>query len=197
MVVAPPKRITAEELMAIPDDGIRRWIDRGELVEEGYENEMSRENGVMLRHRDHAFTLAKLGYLLGVWSKAQCQPRGAVLGADAGITIPERETTIGVDVAYISAEVMRKQPKKPDCLIGIPTLVVEIVSPGDIQNRLLDRIQIILEVGVPLIWIVDTHDETVTIYRPGEKPTLVNASQDLDGGDVLPGFRVPVAQLFE
>ena len=50
--------------------------------------------------------------------------------------------------------------------------------------------------GVPLIWVIDPHDRTVLIYRPGRRPQFVDDSQELIGEPQLPGFRVPVAQLF-
>ncbi|MHB1426491.1 MAG: Uma2 family endonuclease [Gemmataceae bacterium] len=53
-----------------------------------------------------------------------------------------------------------------------------------------------MEAGVLLVWIADTRDRTVTIYRPGQEPEFVNARQELSGEPELPGFRVRVADLF-
>jgi Uma2 family endonuclease len=49
---------------------------------------------------------------------------------------------------------------------------------------------------VALVWIIDPHDRTVLIYRPGQEPELVNVRQELSGEPHLPGFRVVVGQLF-
>ena len=47
-----------------------------------------------------------------------------------------------------------------------------------------------------LVWIIDSHDRTVTIYRPGRPVETVNDTQELTGDPELPGFRVAVARLF-
>jgi Uma2 family endonuclease len=52
------------------------------------------------------------------------------------------------------------------------------------------------EDGVRLVWVIDPHDRTVLIYRPGAAPDFVNIHQDLSGDPELPGFRVPVKLFF-
>lgn len=76
-------------------------------------------------------------------------------------------------------------------------MIVEILSPSDTVEILDETIITYLEAGVPLLWIVDPKDRTVTIYRNGEEPVLVNVKQELTGGDVLPGFRLGVGRFFE
>jgi Uma2 family endonuclease len=78
----------------------------------------------------------------------------------------------------------------------VPVLVVEILSPNDTQVQIDEKIDGYLKAGVALVWVIDPHDRTVLIYRPGEEPELVNVRQELSGEPPLTGFRVPVAQLF-
>jgi hypothetical protein len=52
------------------------------------------------------------------------------------------------------------------------------------------------EAGVPLIWLIDPDNETVTIIAAGQPTRVVKPGDTLDGGDVLPGFTVPVAEIF-
>ena len=78
----------------------------------------------------------------------------------------------------------------------MPVLAVEILSPNNTVEEIDEKIDQYLEAGVPLVWIVDTRDRTVTIYRPDQEPELVNVRQELSGEPHLPGFRVPVANLF-
>ena len=79
---------------------------------------------------------------------------------------------------------------------GVPVLVVVILFPNDTQEQIDEIIDGYLKAGVGLIWVIDPHDRTVLIYRPGKAPEFVNDSQELCGEPHLPGFRVPVAQLF-
>jgi len=78
-----------------------------------------------------------------------------------------------------------------------PTLVVVACTTfsafGD-QWKRLDELE---RAGVALVWIVNAHIRTVTVYRNGQQPSMVNDTQELCGDPELPGFRVPVARLFE
>src|SRR4051794_36946423 len=56
-----------------------------------------------------------------------------------------------------------------------PALVAAIISPQQTIGELDEMIAQYQEAGVPLVWLIDPQDRTVTIYRPGEEPTLVNA----------------------
>ena len=49
---------------------------------------------------------------------------------------------------------------------------------------------------MPLVWVIDPHDRSITIYRLGEQPELVNIRQELSGDPHLPGIRVAVAEVF-
>ena len=75
-------------------------------------------------------------------------------------------------------------------------LLVEILSPSDTQEQIDEKIDDYLRAGVAVVWIIDPHDKTVLIYRKGAAPELVNINQELCGDPELPGFRVPVAQIF-
>jgi Uma2 family endonuclease len=106
------------------------------------------------------------------------------------------DTTVGVDVAYVSADTVARQTDETTLIEGAPVLAVEILSPSDTEEDINEKIDDYLAAGVPLVWIIDPHDRTVEIFRPGEEPALVNIRQELSGEPHLPGFRVAVAQFF-
>lgn len=188
MATTATRPLTTADLLAIPDDGRRRWLIRGEL----------REQEVTIRNRYHSIVMANLTTFLNNWRFALPEPRGQVVCGEAGVVLlGDPETTIGVDVAYVPPDVMVRQTDDTTLVEGVPTLIAEILSPSDKVEELDEMTASFLAAGVPLVWVVDPRDRTVTIYCPGKKPTFVNDEQDLDGGDVLPGFRVPVVRLFE
>lgn len=194
MSVAAPKLMTTEELLAIPDDGRRRWLINGELRVQGEPG----EHDVTIRNRFHSATMAKITTELEMWRRTLPKPRGEVVCGQAGVRLPgEPETTVGVDVAYVPPDVVISQTDASTIIEGIPTLIVEIISPSDTAEELDEMVKVYLRVGVPMVWLVDPTDRTVTIYRPNHEISWVNATQALDGGDVLPGFRVPVQRFFE
>jgi Uma2 family endonuclease len=179
--------MTTEQLLALPDDGVERWLIRGQL----------REKPMTYRNRWHSRAMIRVGYFLEAWREQQPEPRGSVLGDEAGVRlVRDPDTTAGIDVIYISAEVAARNPDDTTIIDGVPVLAVEILSPNNTVEEIDEKIGQYLEAGVPLVWIIDTRDRTVTIYRPGQEPEFVNARQELSGDPELPGFRVRVADLF-
>ena len=77
-----------------------------------------------------------------------------------------------------------------------PDLAIEILSPDDRPGRVADKLAFYLRTGVPLTWIVDIDDRTLTAYRPGERPTVYRQEDVVDGTPVLPGLTLELSRLF-
>ena len=106
------------------------------------------------------------------------------------------DTAVGIDVAYAPESVRVRQTDETTLLEGIPSLVVEVLSPHDRQQNVRDKINEYLHVEVPLTWIVDPDFRIVRVHRPGQPTEMFNETQSLDGGDVLPGLNISVHRLF-
>jgi Uma2 family endonuclease len=185
--------MTTEELLALPDDGVERWLIHGQLRE----NPRPLVPGKPLRNRTHSRIMVRAAYLLESWRDQQPEPRGSVLCGQAGCRLRrDPDLTVGIDVVYISAELAARQTDETRLIDGVPVLVIEILSPTEVREQIGEKIDGYLQAGVQLVWVINPHDRTVLIYRPGAKPELVNVGQDLRGEPHLPGFRVPASQLF-
>ena len=78
-----------------------------------------------------------------------------------------------------------------------PDLAIEVVSPTDIQWRVVDKAFAYLNAGTRLVWILNPRSKTVTVYRSEKDIVLLTYEDTLTGEDVVPGFTCPVSQLFE
>lgn len=184
-VTAP---MTAEELLAMPDDDMERWLIAGEL----------RERPMTVRNRFHSRAMVCVATELELWLRQQPRPRGQILGGEVGVRLKrDPETMVGVDVVYVSAEVVVQQTAETTLIDGVPTLAVEILSPNDTIEVIHEKITIYQSAGVPVVWILNPYDRTVTVYRPDADLKLYNVRQELSSEPHLPSFRVPVARLFE
>jgi Uma2 family endonuclease len=188
--VQPTDRLmTTEEFLALPDDGIERMLIRGRVYELG--------TTVTKRNRWHSRVELRIGSLLDRWLESRPEPRGELFSGEAGFRLRrDPDTTVGIDVAYASAETMARLSKKDRLIDGPPILAVEILSPSDEQETIVEKVTGYLEAGVKLVWVVETAFETVTVYRPDELPMLVAGDDELSGEPHLPGFRVPVSKFF-
>jgi Uma2 family endonuclease len=73
--------------------------------------------------------------------------------------------------------------------------VAEVDSPGDVAERLDRKPADHRAAGIPLVWVIYPDTRTAWVYR-GERAEFIDADGALDGGDVLPGFRLPLADPF-
>lgn len=184
--VASP--MTTEELLALPDDGMERWLIAGEL----------RERPMTVRNPFHSRAMICIGTELELWRRQQPQPRGQVLGGEVGVRLSrDPDTTVGVAVVYVSADVIVRQTDETTLIEGVPTLAVEILSPSDTVEEIHEKMMVYQSAGVPLLWVLNPFNRTVTVYQLGTEPESFNIRQELSGEPHLPGFRVPVARLFE
>jgi Uma2 family endonuclease len=78
-----------------------------------------------------------------------------------------------------------------------PDLAVEILAPDETPKDYARKVREYLAWGVTLVWLIDPNSRTVWVYRKGRKPKRLSENDELDGEDVIPGFRLPVARLFE
>ncbi len=77
-----------------------------------------------------------------------------------------------------------------------PDLAIEVVSPVDLVEELATKVQEYLDAGVRLVWIVHPVTRTVVIHHGNGVIAAVGQHQDIDGGEVLPGFSSPVKDFF-
>lgn len=186
-----PKLMTVEEFLALPDDGVERWLLRGELREK-------RDTDVTMRNKAHSITEARVTRLLGSWMAAQPLPRGEVVCGEAGFLLRRNPGTVsaGVDVAVITAAQADAQSADTTLIEGPAVLMAEILSPHDTTDEVADRVEEYLDCGVRVVWVISTRFRTVTVHRRDSEPVLFNRTQILSGDPELPGFSSPVADFF-
>jgi Uma2 family endonuclease len=101
------------------------------------------------------------------------------------------------DVAFTSWDRLpnRKRPKEPIPELA-PDLVVEVLSKSNTKAEIRKKLGEYFEAGVRLVWIVDPRKRTARVYTAVDQSILIKEDQSLDGGDVLPGFVLPLSELF-
>jgi Uma2 family endonuclease len=112
---------------------------------------------------------------------------------------PNEKTRRRPDIAFVSYKRWPKDRPLPDTdpWEVIPELAVEVVSPNDLAEELRIRVADYLQLGVLQAWVVYPRRSLVDVYQgPGGLRTLTRADE-LDGGDILPGFRLPLTSVFE
>jgi Uma2 family endonuclease len=116
------------------------------------------------------------------------------VGVESGFYLTRDPDTVrGPDVLFVSREKLDPDVEVFGYYEVIPDLVVEIVSPGDTFNEVMDKVDEYLAAGVQTVWVVNMRRRSVIVYPGGQTLT---EDDTLTGGSVLPGFAVPVSRLF-
>ena len=117
---------------------------------------------------------------------------------ETGYVLKTQPMTVrGPDVAFIAASQISSDMGEEDYYSLAPTLAVEIVSPGDTEKNVNDKVNLYLEAGTEEVWVVRGKAKTVTIHSPNFTPVTYGVPQTLSSGHILPGFSLPVAEIFE
>lgn len=176
------KLMTAEELETMPDDGSKYELVRGELI-------LMRPTG---------FEHAEISFLLGTELNNFVRPRGlGVVGGEGGFVLEQRPDTVRApDVFFVRAERVPRGEAAQHFVLEAPDLAIEVRSPSDTMRDLIAKADAYLAAGSSLVWVFDTRTRTVVVKTPDGQAVTLGIEDELDGGDVLPGFRLAVAAVF-
>ena len=175
--------MTAEELLKLPRGKFRYELVKGELRQmspAGYE---------------HGKIAMRLAAHLAL--HVETEELGEVYAAETGFIITfNPDTVLAPDVAFVRQERLDEVGKVKSYWRGAPDLAVEVVSPGDTVAEVEGKVTEWLDAGTKLVWVVSPKLHNVTIYRSRTDVTTLTEIDTLNGEQVVPGFRYPVAKLF-
>jgi Uma2 family endonuclease len=143
---------------------------------------------------EHGYIALALGRILANFVSEH--DLGRVLGAETGFQIARDPDTVRApDVAFVRAE--RVPAALPRGFFeGAPDLAVEVLSPGDRASEVNAKVQDWLDAGCRLVWVADPQTRTVTAYRSRREVAVFATADTLTAGDVVPGFSIPVREIF-
>jgi Uma2 family endonuclease len=175
------KLVSAEQFAGLPKDITRRC----ELVR-GVVCEMSPPN------TDHGVVASQIDYLLRHWNHSH--RRGWVRIETSHVLARDPDTVRGPDVSFLGRSHREKVGRV--WIEGGPDLAVEVRSPHDRQREIDERVADYFAAGTTLVWVVDPATRTIVVHTPDAPDRTLTEADVLDVGDVLPGFRVAVREVF-
>jgi Uma2 family endonuclease len=177
----PETLMTGEELLQHPELGRCELVD-GRIVP------------LPPTEPAHGRIESKLDVKLELW--AQSAGRGKVFVGDVGIYLRRNPDTVRApDVLYISNE-RYAQYVGSGFLNIAPELAVEVLSPSDRWSEVTEKVEAFLQAGVDRVWVVDPRLRRISVYRSPTKIQHLHEGETLSDEELLPGFSVPVSDIF-
>ena len=184
MTTTKPKLLTADDLLRLDGQGVK-----GELI-----------RGVLHEKVSSSIKHGKVVINVASELKGFVKPRrlGTIFGSDAGILLERDPDTVREpDVGFTLAERMPPDANIDGFTDIVPDLVVEVASPSDSRRAVAEKMQMWLAYGVRLVWVAWLNTRTIDVHPAGGPVTTLTEDDTLDGGAVLPGFAMPVREVFE
>jgi Uma2 family endonuclease len=175
--------VTPDQLAAMPNRKDFELVD-GKLVERKMGNKASWV----------AFQLAML-----LHNHVRRNALGWVFCGDTGFRLdPQRPNSVRKpDVAFVRiGRLPREEPADAYDQLA-PDLAVESVSPNDTVLELEEKLDEYLRAGVRLVWVINPELRTLKVYRPDGTTAVLRNEDEIDGENVVPGFRCKLSEIFE
>lgn len=176
--------VTADELDRIPGDGLRRELVDGEvrtMSPAGFR---------------HGVVALRIGSRLEEFVRDH--GLGLVVAAETGFRLSRDPDTVRApDAAFVATTRLPDQDAQARFLDLAPDLAVEVVSPSDRAADVVDKTLAWLAAGTRTVWVVYPVQRIVVVYSHDGTVVQVGRGGEVDGGDVLPGLRLPVADLLD
>jgi Uma2 family endonuclease len=174
---------TAERLLAMPPDGKRYELVRGEL------RVMSPSGN------EHGAVVVRLTWRLA--KHVEENRLGIVFAAETGFVISQNPDTVRApDIAFVSQARLDVVGEVDGYWPGSPDLAVEVTSPSDSFSNVEEKALGWLAAGSKIVWVVDPKQKNVTVYRSKDDIRVLDWDSELDATELLPGWKTSVAELF-
>lgn len=175
--------MTADELLALPRGEFRYELVNGEL------KKMSPAG------HNHGRVIIRLTAPLAQYVRES--RLGEVYAAETGFKLTTGpDTVLAPDISFVSKQRVDEIGDAPGYWPGPPDLAVEVNSPGDTVREVESKVAEWLEFGTRMVWVVSPKLRNVTVYKSLTNAVILTEKNNLDGGEVVPGFQIAVAEIF-
>jgi Uma2 family endonuclease len=203
-MVTTAQRTTLDEFMALPEDGYRHELVRGEITcmppPKGGHGRLELKLGAAIYNY-----LEERAAALG-WREERATDSpdllvGSARVGEVGVRFQLREgepQVRGLDIAYFSPDQVTRffDALENDYAPEMPVLVAEIISPSESAAYIEEKVRDCIVGGAKLIWLVFPRTRTVRIVTPDGISRTIGNGGTLDGGELLPGFSLKLSSLF-
>lgn len=178
----PEQLMTADQLLELRDNGRRHELVAGFVVS---------EPPASFRHGDVSAQVFRC-----LIEFVRRNDLGRVVSTETGFLLARDPDTVRApDVAFVSRSTIDRAGRFSGYFPRAPDLAVEVLSPSERPSDVHAKVGDYLAAGAGLVWVIDPSRREVRVHQSLLRPSVLDETEMLEGGDVLPGFVVRVAEL--
>lgn len=182
-MVVVQKPVTAEELLVMPDHGLRNELVRGEV------RWMAPAGNVHGRIAVNVTTPLD--------QHVRENALGLVFAAETGFKIESGPDTVRApDVAFVRRERVEEVGEVEGFWPGAPDLAVEVVSPNDLYTEVEEKVADWVDAGAGMVVVVNPRNKTVAVRHSQTEIIILGEDGTLDGDEIVPGWSLAVRDIF-
>ncbi len=183
MAATKAKLMTAEELLNMPEDGYRYELIRGVL------NKMAPVG--------HTGGYYELRISAKLFEFVNANGIGRAYSSNTGFLLEQDpDYVLAPDASFVRQERVEAVTDERGYFPGAPDFVAEVISPSDRMSDVYEKVEEWLNAGARMVIGINPRNRTVSVHTPDATVTL-SELDTLDGGDVVPGWRLPIVDIFE
>ncbi len=176
--------MTAEQLLNMQDDGFRYELVRGELRKMAPAGQS---------HGEYAMNIS-----ISLGGHAKANRLGKAYTADTGFMLATRPDHVRApNMAFVSNERLREIGESDGFAQGAPDAAVEVISPNDRYTEVEEKVADWLAAGTLAVIVVDPRRRTVKVHRSSTDVVTLTEADVLSVDEAVPGWRMPVRDIFE
>ena len=176
--------VTAEQLLELPDDGYRYELVRGVLIK------------TPVSGAEHGAISANVGASL--FCHVRPNGLGKAYAAETGFLIgTDPDHVRAPDAAFVRQERVDAVSRVQGFFPGAPGLAVEVISSNDPFTEVEEKVGDWLEAGTAMVVLVNPRNRTATVRQLGRRPVILTEQDTLDGGEIVPGWRLAIREIFD
>ncbi|MGD9636455.1 MAG: Uma2 family endonuclease [Pirellulales bacterium] len=187
MLTVTPRLLTAADVAAMPEQ-----LPTGPV---SYELHHGRLVPMSPPGADHGSYQLRIGSALMYQGEAKGLGKAYV---EVGVILARNpDHVFGPDAAFVAKRSLPSTKSPEGFLEKVPELVVEVRSKNDTAREIAVKVSDYLQAGATLVWVADPSNYSVIEHRSGKPPKTYLMSDMLTCDDVIPGFRLPLAELYQ
>lgn len=175
---------TADELLRLLRGRVRYELVRGDL------------RTLALEGHEHGMLAAEFATRL--WKVVRANKLGKVYAAETGFKLASNPDTVRApDAAFVSQKRLDEVGPRQGYWPGAPDLAVEVISPNDLYTEVSEKVAEWLEAGSSMVVVVNPRSRQVFVHLSPTDVKVLGGADTLDGGEVVPGWQLPIKELFD